>query len=123
MPQFFELDDSLNSVLLNVDGKTRSVALGSVVLVSDFFEVGAPKDYRVNIIGFTSPGVVSEADIPVRKQDIPAAYSVDNAGSVYRVEVYRENKFSGMVLVRFTPPSPPAVAARKQIAPVDTTGR
>ena len=30
-----------------------------------------------------------------------ARYSVDKAGTLYRVEVYRGQKFAGMVLVRF----------------------
>jgi len=90
--------------------------------VSDVFEVAEEKGYRVNIIGFTQSGVDNECGMPVHKEDILSAYSVDNAGEVYRVEVYRGNKFSGMVLVKFGS-APAAVAVGKESSEESVLGR
>ena len=40
-------------------------------------------------------------------------YSVDKAGTIYRVEVYREDKFCGMILVAFRPGTPSRMATAK----------
>ncbi|MGD8687962.1 MAG: M99 family metallo-carboxypeptidase C-terminal domain-containing protein, partial [Syntrophobacterales bacterium] len=37
-----------------------------------------------------------------QKDDIKKRFSVDKKGRIYRIEVYREKKFSGMVLVSFS---------------------
>ncbi|UZP66603.1 succinylglutamate desuccinylase/aspartoacylase family protein [Desulfovibrio mangrovi] len=101
MPQYFDYDDSLKTLRLMVDGKQTAAPIGSMVQVGEAFEVTPEEGYRVNVIGFTRSGVENECGISISKNDIMDAYSIDKAGTVYRVEVYRENKFSGMVLVRF----------------------
>lgn len=121
VPQYFDYDDSLSTITLTVDGAAHATPIGSVVAVKDVFEVTEEKGYRVNIIGFTQSGVDNECGVPVRKSDILSAYSVDNAGDVYRVEVYRGNKFSGMVLVRFG--SAPSVVAKTVSTDESVLGR
>ncbi len=123
VPQYFDYDDSLNALRLTVDGEARSTPIGSVVPVRDAFEVAAEEGYRVNVIGFTRQGLENECGVPIRRADIRDAYSVDNAGDVYRVEVYRGNKFSGMVLVRFGGQTPAAVAQHAVAGDEDTLGR
>lgn len=100
-PQFFDYDGSLEAVDMEIDGVRRQVALGSVMTVGQRFSVHPPDGYRVNVIGWTRPGVKNEATYEINKKNIPRRFSVDRNGTLYRVELYREEKFSGMVLVRF----------------------
>ena len=100
-PQFFQYDNSLSGVNLTVDGTDVFVPFGHIVPVSKTFTVAEHKGYRVNIIGFTREGASSENDIPVTRADIASRFSVDRSATTYRVEVYRDDKFSGMLLVRF----------------------
>ncbi|QJT10757.1 deacylase [Oceanidesulfovibrio marinus] len=102
-PQYFDYETSPQVVTLNVDGRSMDVPMGRRVQVADSFSVAPRKGYRVNVIGFTQAGVDNECGIPIRRADIMEHYSVDTDGSVYRVEVYREDSdtFCGMVLVDF----------------------
>ena len=84
---------------MDVDGAQRDVSFGSVVPVTQTFNVTPKNGYRVNVIGFSRPGLVNEAGVTLSRHEIQPAYSVDKAGSMYRVEVYRDDKFCGMVLV------------------------
>jgi hypothetical protein len=108
-PQFLDYDDGLDEVTLAVDGETRSVPFGSIVPVKEVFAALAPAGYRVNIIGFTRDDLADEAGIGVRRNDFLERFSVDRKGQIFRVEVYRGERFAGMVLVDF--------AARSATAP------
>lgn len=101
-PQYFQYDDSLTSIDMLVDGREQRIRFGNVIDISDSFLVLPLADYRVNIIGFSRPGIHNEQGIAVRRQDILSEYSIDRAENIYRVEVYRDNRFCGMVLVNFT---------------------
>ena len=104
-PQFFEYDSSLRSLPMEIDNIDIDVQLGSVVGVSRHFMVKPTKDYRVNIIGFARKGIRNDVGIPVKLARISKRWSVDKKGRVFRVEVYKQNKFSGMVMVDFNTPS------------------
>lgn len=101
-PQYFEYDRSVDSVTMRVDGVDRKVAFGQIVPVKETFLVHPTGKLRVNVIGFTQKGAVSEAGIPISKESFQRRFSVDRAGTLYRVEFYNEEKFSGMVLVNFS---------------------
>ena len=73
-----------------------------MVEVARSFLVVPEKGYRVNVIGFKKAGTRDESGIAINKDDIKKRFSVDKKGRIYRVEVYREKKFSGMVLVSFS---------------------
>ncbi|OBQ54863.1 M99 family carboxypeptidase catalytic domain-containing protein [Halodesulfovibrio spirochaetisodalis] len=109
-PQFFEFDDSLSLLHLTVDGKKQEVPVGTIVEVDSHFRVNSLKGYRFNIIGYVAPNKGPEVDVTVRKRDLVKRFSLDKGGRVYRIEAYRGEKFSGMVLVRFSKNS--AVAVR-----------
>ena len=100
-PQYFDYDDSLASVLVTVDGFSSEFQMGSIVPVAENFMVDTPDGYRVNIIGFTRKGVRNEKGLRVHEKDILARYSIDKGGKVFRVEVYRDDKFAGMLLMDF----------------------
>jgi len=100
-PQFFDYDASLETLNLNVDGQVLTVRPGEMVDVSEHFYVDVPSQYRVNIIGWVEHGRINENQVEVRKADIKKRYSIDTQGKIFRVEVYRQEKFAGMVLIRF----------------------
>jgi hypothetical protein len=100
-PQYFEYDSGIDGITMEIDGQLRDVQFGGMVVVGDSFEVLSKDGYRINVIGFKKPGVQNESGIPICKNDIPNRFSIDKAGNVYRVEVYQQNKFTGMVLVNF----------------------
>ncbi len=109
-PQYFDYDTSIDTITMLVDGYERDVDFGGVVSVGDAFEVKPRDGYRVNVIGFTRPGVVNESGISICRNEIKKRFSVDKSGHTFRVEVYRDKKFSGMVLVDF----------RQKVAGLDT---
>ena len=60
------------------------------------------KGYRVNVIGFKKTGISDESGVKIGQEDIMKRFSVDKSGNIFRVEVYRDDKFSGMILVNFS---------------------
>ena len=100
-PQYFEYDDSLDSLKLMVDGEQQDVQLGSVVNVKDQFIIEPIDNYRVNAIGFSPRGKHNESGLVIRRKDFVRHYSVDRASRKFRVEVYQGDKYCGMVLVNF----------------------
>ncbi len=100
-PQFFDYDGSMEQVTMEIDGVRREVPFGTTAMVAKRFSVHPPEGYRVNVIGWTRPGLKDEAAQSIERGDIRKRFSIDRSGTLYRVEVYREEKFSGMVLVRF----------------------
>jgi len=104
-PQYFEYDDSLSTIKLWIDGEVKEVPLGTIVDVKDQFKIEPLENYRVNIIGFTRKGVKNESGIIVKRRHIAKRYSVDKESRKYRVELYQDDKFCGMVLVNFIKPT------------------
>ena len=100
-PQYFEYDNSLSSIKLWVDGEQKEIPFGTVVDVQDEFKVEPLKEYRANVIGFSKRGVDDESGIIVKRQHIAKRYSVDRESRKYRVELYRDGRFCGMILVNF----------------------
>lgn len=100
-PQYFEYDDSLDTVTLMVDGKQQIVEFGKVVDVKQHFKVVSQDEYRVNVIGFSRRGIKNESGILVSQKDIIKRYSVDRDSRKFRIEIYTGKKFCGMVLVNF----------------------
>lgn len=101
-PQYFEYDDSISTVAMQIDGSDKVIPLGTVVNVNENFMVKTREGYRVNVIGFSN-GKEDEGHDRISKERIPERFSIDNAGKLFRVEIYKEDKFSGMVLVNFDP--------------------
>ena len=99
-PQYFENDDSLESLSIDIDGAKQEVKIGSVIDVNSSFKIDSIDGYRVNVIGFTN-GSKSETGVIIKRKNFIKRYSIDKSGYSFRVEVYKGKKFSGMVLVRF----------------------
>jgi len=103
-PQYFEYDYGLNTVDIEVDGKSKTVDVGGKIDVVKDFRVLAKNDYRVNVIGFSRRGVKNENDILIKKEHIKTRFSIDRNERIFRVELYKGKKFSGMILVNFIKP-------------------
>ncbi len=99
-PQNFEMFDVKESIKLEVDSKNIEVKLGEIVEVEKSFKI-VKSDYRVNIIGYSKDGVDSEDNILLTKNDILDSYSLDKDNNEYRAEFYKDNKFCGMLVIKF----------------------
>lgn len=100
-PQYFDYDSSLDAIDIVVDGISVKVPFGNIINVKKDFLVQDVKDHRVNIIGFTKKGCSNESGMVVKKENILKKFSIDKKGMIFRIEVYKSKKFSGMVLVDF----------------------
>jgi len=90
------------SVKFQIDGKEQDVKFGSLVDVKKSFLVKANDEYRVNVIGYKAKAKnKKETDIEIKNREIPKRFSIDKKGSIYRVEYYTDDKFAGMVLIKF----------------------
>ena len=100
-PDFFEFDNSLNTVGLVIDGKKTSVKIGSLIHAKNSFLVDPINGYRVNIIGFSKNGVTNEVGIKVEPKDFVKTYAIDKDETTYMVHFYKDKKFCGMVNIQF----------------------
>jgi len=117
MPQYFDFDNSLESINLIIDGVETEVALGDVIPVNESFQVKTNENYRVNVIGYSRPGLRSEQGVTIYRKEIAKRFSVDRQGQLFRVEIYRDDYFCGMVLVDFSQQPVAAISAE----PADTS--
>jgi hypothetical protein len=106
-PQYFEYDQALKEVSLQVDGTKRSVKIGEIVGVNRSFTLTPKTGWRANVIGFQRLGLEDESGVDLAKKDIQDRFSLDRDGCVFRVEFYKGNKFAGMILVDFHVPDQP----------------
>lgn len=117
-PDWLDTDDGLASVTVEVDGQPREVRFGDMIHAADSFRVASVPGYRVNAIGANKGR--DESDITLRRRDFMPRYSVDKAGTTFRVEVYKDKLYAGTFMVRFgapavavTTPLPPTLPAVK----------
>lgn len=102
-PSFYDYDEGLRQIDMIVDGRPLSVGFGEIVDVKTSFSVAPIDGYRTNVIGFTRKDAADEAGMDIARGDIMPHYSIDRSGWIFRVEVYRDPRFAGMVLVNFNP--------------------
>ncbi|PAF48777.1 purine-nucleoside phosphorylase [Helicobacter sp. 12S02232-10] len=104
-PDYMEFDNSLKEITLKVDGKEKNFAVPSIIEVKENFEILPLEGYRVNVIGYVIPGDKSlkpnESGIIIHKKECIPKFSIDKAGKIFRAEIYKGDKFSGMVLIKF----------------------
>jgi len=101
-PQYFDYDDSLSSIQMQIDGQARHVTPGTIVDVVKTFRVEEMEGYRVNVIGWKKKKIRNEIGQDIFRNEITKRHSIDKQGTIFRVELYKGKKFSGMVLVRFS---------------------
>ncbi|MCW8837805.1 MAG: deacylase [Thiovulaceae bacterium] len=97
---YMEHDELKPEVEFLVDGEPKNVMFGDIIEVNNKFLVKNDDEYRINVIGFSNERK-KETDIDIKKDQIAKRFSIDKSGDIYRVEYYKEDKFAGMVLVKF----------------------
>jgi len=100
-PDYIEFEHSLNDVGFIIDGKKTSVKIGSLISAKNSFQVDPINGYRINIIGFSKTGVVSEGGIKVEPKDFIKTYAIDKDETTYMVQFYKDKKFCGIVNIKF----------------------
>jgi hypothetical protein len=100
-PDYAELDNSLNEIGLNLDGKKISAKMGAMVNAKNSFQIDPINGYRINVIGYSKAGVVSEGGLKIEAKDIVKSYAIDKAETTYMVQFYKDKKFCGMITIKF----------------------
>ncbi len=100
-PDYLDMEETTKNIIMNIDGKQKSIRLGSIVDVDSSFEIKPLEEYRVNVIGFVQKGKRDEAGITIKREGIQKRFSVDKNGFLFRIEFYKDKKFAGMILVNF----------------------
>jgi hypothetical protein len=112
-PEYFDYDDSLSEVPMEIDGVKSQVPIGSMVTVSKNFMIRPMHGRRTNVIGYRKPGQRNESGLLIHKIQISSRFSVDKQAEKYRVEFYKGKKYSGMILIDFSDNSKIKAAAKK----------
>ncbi|MCQ2638937.1 purine-nucleoside phosphorylase [Helicobacter pylori] len=102
-PFYIEFDPSLEEVKMQIDNKDQMVKIGSVVEVKESFYIHGMDNIRANVIGFSvsNENKPNEAGYTIRFKDFQKRFSLDKQERIYRIEFYKNNAFSGMILVKF----------------------
>lgn len=100
-PEHFQTKDCISELPMLVDGDQKNVMIASETDVIADFKVDAGDKFRVNIIGFTDPGQKNENGYLVARSDLNRRFSLDNGSNRYRIELYEDDSFCGMVTVQF----------------------
>ncbi|WQX94419.1 DL-carboxypeptidase Csd4 [Helicobacter pylori] len=102
-PFYIEFDPSLEEVKMQIDNKDQMVKIGSVVEVKESFYIHAMDNIRANVIGFSvsNENKPNEAGYTIRFKDFQKRFSLDKQERIYRIEFYKNDAFSGMILVKF----------------------
>ncbi|PUD20157.1 DL-carboxypeptidase Csd4 [Helicobacter pylori] len=102
-PFYIEFDHSLEEVKMQIDNKDQMVKIGSVVEVKESFYIHAMDNIRANVIGFSvsNESKPNETGYTIKFKDFQKRFSLDKQERIYRIEFYKNNAFSGMILVKF----------------------
>ncbi|GAA9697243.1 DL-carboxypeptidase Csd4 [Helicobacter pylori] len=102
-PFYIEFDPSLEEVKMQIDNKDQMVKIGSVVEVKESFYIHAIDNIRANVIGFSvsNESKPNEMGYTIRFKDFQKRFSLDKQERIYRIEFYKNDAFSGMILVKF----------------------
>jgi len=101
VPQMFDFDNSLTDIKMIVDSQQISASIGDIIEVKESFCILEQDGYRANIIGFSPQHNDLETNIDIHEKDIMKRFSIDKNEEVFRIEFYKDKKFSGMLFVRF----------------------
>ena len=106
-PDWRDTDNGISYINVKVDGIEQVVPFGQILTVHDSFHVLPMSAYRVNAIGArplsakSTPQAPDKSGLDIRQNDFRPHFSLDTKATLYRVEVYRGQRFAGMFLVRF----------------------
>lgn len=118
-PQWYEFEHSLQNVKIKVDGELQSVPIGSIVYAKQSVEFEPLANHRVNVIGYVLPNdnnpLPNESGVTIYKKDFKPQYSLDTNALHFRAEFYRDNAFSGMIIISFAKPREKRVSTFQQV--------
>lgn len=118
-PQWYEFEHSLQNVKIKVDGELQSVPIGSIVYAKQSVEFEPLANHRVNVIGFVLPNdnnpLPNESGVTIYKKDFKPQYSLDTNALHFRAEFYRDNAFSGMIIISFAKPREKRASTFQQV--------
>lgn len=101
-PQYFNMVDCPKNIRIKTSSTTKNVPIASKIIVKDDFSVLVDESFRVNVIGYSNPNKKNESNIVIKREDMIKRFSIDNSESEYRVEFYKDNKYCGMIVVKFS---------------------
>lgn len=97
-PDYFPMQCSIEDVEIQIDKNiTKKVKFGKTLEFQEGFLIKKNPKARVNVIGYSKNGVVSEEEIFLTSADIDQSFSLDKKGKVYRIEIYEGKNFCGMI--------------------------
>ncbi len=99
-PEWREIDSSLSSMRVCVDGRDEAVPFGKILTVKKSVRIYPREGFRVNAIG-VDRNIHDESNLDLTRTDFAERFSLDRQGTIFRVEVYKGQHFSGMFLLRF----------------------
>lgn len=118
-PQWYEFEHSLQNVKVKVDGELQSVPIGSIVYAKQSVEFEPLANHRVNVIGYVLPNdnnpLPNESGVTIYKKDFKPQYSLDTNALHFRAEFYRDNAFSGMIIISFAKPKEKRASTFQQV--------
>ena len=95
------MDNSLKHVDVTIDGKQTIQNMATSFDVSQSFKINLPDDYRVNVIGYTNNIHKNEKGIIIAFKDMVQRFAIDKKKRQYRIEIYHDKRFCGMLIVNF----------------------
>lgn len=100
-PDYLDIENVNETIKFKIDGKVKDIKIGSLINVNQDFSIDPKVNYRVNVIGYRSKNRINESGIKIKKYQIAKRFSIDKKGQIYRIEFYKNDKFAGMILVKF----------------------
>ncbi len=98
--EYFKFSKAHPVLKIKTDHKMIDITDALEASVNESFKIIAPKDIRVNVIGFTSRRYKNEANIWIKLKQIDKRYSIYKNSKVFRVEFYdKYNKYIKTVLI------------------------
>lgn len=98
-PDYFEIANDLKKVKIEADSIEKEVSLPSTFEYKKSFKIKAPKEYRINVIGYTKVKG-NQNNITVFTNEIPKRFSLTKKENAFRVEIYKDGKFIGMLIAK-----------------------
>lgn len=101
-PQYFGTSDECpKNIEVIIDGKRSIINSSKEFYVNDDFSIVKKDGFRVNVIGFTAKNVSDESGITIQEDFLNQKFSLDTHKKMYRVELYKDDKFCSMSVVHF----------------------
>jgi hypothetical protein len=97
-PDYVKNISPIKSLDIEIDGVKKAITIPSKFYFKKEFKILEKKGYRVNVIGYSKRGVKNEVNIDISQKNLLSRFSMDRDKKCYRVEIYKDKNFAGMVL-------------------------